>query len=102
MFLSESGSTRNDGINFQHHVILIQLGEHDRHQPLSEGVIQRVVNGAGSHSQARGGVAVDDHIDLRRLVLLIGGHIAQLRKRLQLRHQPAVQTFNSSGSASSS
>ena len=83
-------------IDFQHHVILVQLGEHDRHQPLAEGVVQRVVDGAGGDSQARSGVAIDDQSRLRRLVLLIGGDVAQLGQGLQLVHQlrgPVPQLF---------
>ena len=75
------------GIDLEHDVILVQLGEHDRHQALAEGVVQGVVDGAGGYAQARCGIAIDHQIGLRRLVLLVGGDVAQLRQRLQLGHQ---------------
>ena len=40
----------------------------------------------GRDPQARSGVAIDDQIGLRRLVLLVGGDIAQLGQRLELCH----------------
>ena len=75
------------GINFEHDVVLVQLRKHDRDQPLPEGVVQGVVDRAGGDAQSRCGVAVDHQIGLRRLVLLVGGHVAQFRQRLQLGHQ---------------
>ena len=45
---------------FQNHMILIQLREERRNLPLTEGVVERIVNGLRRDSQARRCHAVDD------------------------------------------
>src|ERR1700732_384006 len=71
---------RELSIDLQHDVILIQLGEHRGDLPLTERVVERFVNGLRKNAKARGGVAVNDEIGFKALVLLVGGDVAKLRK----------------------
>src|ERR1700676_4427705 len=74
-------------VHFHHHVILVELGENRGDLPLSEGVVQRVIDVPGQNSQPRGGVPVDGQRRQQSVIQLIGGHIAQFRQRLQLVHE---------------
>ena len=73
---------------FQHHVILIQLGEQGRDLALTQGVVKGVVDHLRRDPQPGSGHAVDDKRRLQTFGLLIGGDIAELRQRLELVHQP--------------
>ena len=64
-------------IRFEHHAILIELGEDCRHLPLAKRIVERVVNGLGQDIQALGLLAIDHHADLQAARLLIAGHIGQ-------------------------
>ncbi len=68
--------------HLQHHVILVELGEHGRDLALAERVVERVVDGRGRDAEARGGVAIDHQMRIQAVVLLIGRDIAQLRAGL--------------------
>ncbi len=76
------------GIDFEHHAVLVQLGEHDRNLTLAEGVVQRVVDQLRRHAQPRRRVPVDDHLKLPSLVLLVAGDVPKLGKRLELLDEP--------------
>ena len=81
-------------INLQHHVILVELGKHGGDLALAKSVIERIVNGLRQDSKTRGRIAVNHQVGLQPVVLLIAGYVAQLRKRLQTRHDargPVIQ-----------
>ena len=83
-------------------VVLVELGEHDGDQALSEGVVEGVVDGRGRQAEARGGVAIDDQVFLEGVILLVGGDVAQLRQLLQLGDEPRHPEWpDRSGSAAS-
>ena len=48
-----SGVCMKFGLNFQHDMILIELGEHRRDLPLAESVVQRVVDRLRRDAEAR-------------------------------------------------
>src|ERR1700732_5345583 len=65
------------GIHFHDDVILVQLGIDRRYLPLTEGVIQSVVDCSRCDSQPGGCIPVDDEGGLEAPRLLIGVHVAQ-------------------------
>src|SRR5450759_701624 len=71
-------------IHFQYDVILVQLRKHGGDLPLTERVVKRVVDGLRQDAQSRSCVTVDDQVCLQSVVLLVAGHVAQLRYGLQL------------------
>ena len=54
------GTDLERGLDFEHDVILVELGEHGGHLALAEGVVERVVDGLGQNAEAGSGVAVDN------------------------------------------
>ena len=66
------------GIDFQHHVILVQRPVDGRNLPLAESVIENVVNLRWRDPQTRGGVAIDDDVFLQAADLLIAVHVLEL------------------------
>jgi hypothetical protein len=56
---------------------LIELGENGRDLSLTERVVKRVVNGLRQDVQARSFLAVDIHIDLQTIWLLVSGNVSQ-------------------------
>ena len=69
--------------DLQHHVVLVELGEHGRDLALPERVVQRVVDHRGRDPEARGSIAIDDQMRTESLVLLVGCHVAQRGQGLQ-------------------
>src|SRR6516164_7935282 len=67
-------------IDFQNHMILIQLREDGRDLALAVGIVKRVVDVRRKDAQARSGVAVDTERRKQALVQLVTSHIAQLRQ----------------------
>ena len=77
-------------IDFQHHVVLVQLGEDGGDLALSESVVQRVVDGLRQNAQPRSGIAIDHQLSFEAAILLVGGHVAHGRQLAQLVHQSAA------------
>ena len=80
--------------HFHDQVVGVHLGEILRHLALAERVVQRVVDHLRLDAEARGGVAVDGQHRGGAAVLLVGGHVAQLRQGAQLvedLRRPVVQ-----------
>ena len=69
-------------------MIAVQLREVLGHFALPEGIIERVVDERRLDAEAGRLVAVDHQRELGAAVLLVGGHIAQLRQFLELLQQP--------------
>src|SRR6267142_4865672 len=65
-------------------MVLVQLGKHRRDEPLSESIVQSIVDHLRSDTEPSGTVPVDDESRLKSLVLLVAGDIAQFRQRLKL------------------
>ena len=63
-------------INFEHHVILVQLGEDGGDLALSEGVVESVVDGLRQDAEPGCGVAIDHQVSFQAAILLIRGHVA--------------------------
>ena len=57
-------------------MVLVVLLVDGRDLPLAERVVEGVVNGRGRDAQARGGVAVDDHVGLQAARLLVAADVA--------------------------
>ena len=81
--------------DFQHHVILVELGEHGRDLALPECIVERVVDGRGRDAEARGGIAIDHQMRASPCVLLIGRDIAQRGSVRSLSISVAVQVLSS-------
>ena len=77
-----SGFLLEIGLDFQHHVVLVQLREHGRDLALAVGVVQRLIDVGGRNAEAGSGVAVEHHAGAQTPDLLIAGHVAQLRQLL--------------------
>src|SRR5215472_4912543 len=73
---------------FQNHAILVQLGEHDRDLSLPESIVERVVDQLRSDAQTRRSIPVNHQARLQSAVLLIAGHVAQLRLGLKFLDKP--------------
>ena len=65
-------------------VVLVQLRVHRADLPLTEGVVERVVDRRRRDTEARRGDAVDDQRDGPTTRLLIRRDVLELRQRLQL------------------
>ncbi len=82
------------GVDFENHMVLVQLGEQGCHLALPEGVVQHVINGLHRNAHARGGGAVDLKRGLGGGALLVRCRVLQLRQGFQLVQQhasPVVQ-----------
>ncbi|OIQ67861.1 hypothetical protein GALL_505570 [mine drainage metagenome] len=62
------------GSHFQHHAILVGLGEDVGNQPLAESIVQGGVDCRGSDAETAGSIAVDVEVGLQPVVLEIAGH----------------------------
>ena len=65
-------------------MVLVQLRKNRGHLPLAERVVQRVVNRLRQNSQPRCRVAIDRERGLHAALLLVAGHVGQLRQIPQL------------------
>ena len=72
----------------ENNVVLIHLRVHRVDLPLTEGVVQSVIDGRGRDAQSRGGDPVDHQRYRQPSRLLIGGNVFQFRQLLQ----PADET----------
>ena len=68
-------------IDFQDHVILIELREDRGDLALAKGVVERVVDVGGQNAEARSGVAIDREGGEQALIQLIAGNVAKFGKR---------------------
>src|SRR5215831_10042345 len=78
------GILRKAGIHFHDDVILVQPRIHRRHLPLTEGIVQNVIDRLLSDTKPRGRLAVEGKIELKAAVLLIAVYIRKRWKSLQL------------------
>ena len=69
---------------FHHHVILVQRFIHGGDLALAEEIVQRIVDQLGRDAEARGGVAIVDHLGLKSAILLVAVDIDDERDRFQL------------------
>ena len=67
-------------LDFEHHVILVQLREDGGYFALAVRVVERLVDGGRRNSQARRGVAVELQRGAKALRLLIAGDVGQFRQ----------------------
>ena len=65
----------------QNHVVLIDRLVHHRDLALAKSVVQRGVHGLRRQTEARCGIAVDDHIGRQAGILLVGADVGNLRQR---------------------
>ena len=65
----------------QNHVVLIDRLVHHRDLALAKSVIERGVHRLRRETEARRGIAVDDHIGRQAGILLVGADVRNLRKR---------------------
>ena len=77
--LERIGTLAVSGIHLHHHVILVLCLVHYGHLPLSERVVQRVVDGHRRNTQAGGGLPIDHHVGGEAMVLLVTGDVAKFR-----------------------
>jgi len=68
-------------------VVAVRLGEELRRLALTEGIVERLVDGRRLDAEARRLVAVDVERQHAAVGLLVGGHVAQHRQFLQRREQ---------------
>ena len=69
-------------IDFHHHMILIQFRVDRGHLPLSERVVERIVDRQRRNSQPRSRIAVNHQGRLQSARLLIAGNVAQFGQLL--------------------
>src|SRR6202000_561962 len=77
--------------NFHDDVILVQSVVDRRYRTLAEGIVERVVDCERRKAKSRSGIAVDNEIDRKTALLLIGIDIGKLSRLLQGRrnaHRP--------------
>ncbi|MND67464.1 hypothetical protein D3C80_588800 [compost metagenome] len=63
------------GVVLQHHAILVGLGVNRGDQPLTKGVIQRVIDIRHADTQTAGRVAVDVHVCRQPFILPVAAHV---------------------------
>ena len=81
-------------LRLKNHMVLVQLRVHRVDLPLTEGIVECIVDRRGSDTQARGRGAIDHQRDGQAAHLLVGGNIFELRQLLQTRNKtirPIVQ-----------
>ena len=71
-------------LHLEDHAVLVELRVHRRHLALAVGVVERVVDRRRGDAEPGRGVAIDLHVELQPLRLLVGVDVAQLRQRLEL------------------
>ena len=71
------------GGDLEHNVILVELGEDRRDQPLPEGVVKGVIDHLRGHAQPRSGVAIYHEVGFKTAGTLITGNVPQLGNLLQ-------------------
>ena len=69
--------------DFEDHPVLVELRVNDRHLPLAERVIERVVHGLRQHVEAGRLVAVHLHGELQTVGLLVAGGVGEFGQRAQ-------------------
>src|ERR1039457_2387780 len=75
------------GVNFEHHVILIQRLVDGRDLALTEGVVEYVVDLRGRNSEARRGIAIDDDVLLQAAYLLVAADVFEYGNPSQFSRQ---------------
>jgi hypothetical protein len=82
------------GVQFQDHVVLVDLGLELVDLALAEGVVQRLVDIGGGQAETRGGAAVDADVGDAAAQLQVVGQVAERRVAAQFFGQalgPGVQ-----------
>ena len=77
-FLQRVGIELELRIGFENDVILVELGVESVDLALSEGVVERVVDGLRRDAEAGGGSAIDDQRFGLAVQLLVGRHVGQV------------------------
>ena len=67
------------GVQFQHHLVLVDLGLELVDLALAEGVVQRLVDIGGGQAETRGGAAVDADVGDAAAQLQVVGQVAKRR-----------------------
>ena len=67
-------------VDFENDAVLILRPAHNRNLALSKGTIERGVNGFGLNAQPPRGIAVDHHICLQALKLLVAIDVSEFRR----------------------
>ena len=62
----------------QNHAILVELGEDGGNLPLTEGVVERVVDCLRQDVEPGCLLAIHHHVGLQSAGLFVAGHVAQL------------------------
>lgn len=75
------------GGHFKDNSVLVALGKDGGDQALAKRVVERTVNGGHRDAHPSCRVAVNVHIGLQTLLLLVTGHIGQLWQLAQTRQQ---------------
>src|SRR5208283_4033312 len=70
-------------LTLEYHMVLVYLRIHRADLPLTESVIQSVIDGRRRDAQSRSGDPVDHQGYRHPSQLLIGGHVFQFRQLLQ-------------------
>ena len=99
-FLQGIGAFQVGRVDFQNHMVLVVSLVHGGNLPLAEGIVERVVNDLGRNAQARGGIAVHDHVGLQTAALLVAGDILELGDGLEFADEqgaPAVEFVQAGG-----
>jgi hypothetical protein len=76
------------GIDLHDHAILVRLSVNRRDKALSEGVIERVIDGRGRDAETGGGGAVDDNVERQAFLLQVTGNVGELRELAELVDEP--------------
>ena len=82
--------------NFHDHVILVQRPVHGRDLPLSERVVESVVQGLRSNAQTAGGITIDHELGLQSFILLVRILVAQFGNVFSFCNSRGAQVFRSS------
>lgn len=65
-------------VDLEHDVVLADLRELGCDLTLSEGIVERVIDGLNTHAETRCGGTVDVQCRARGFVLLVGDHVLDL------------------------
>ena len=65
--------------HFEHDFVLVGCAIDGRDLALAERVVKRLVDQRRGQTELLGLLAIDDHVDMRRGDLLVGGDLLQLR-----------------------
>ena len=81
------------GRRFQHHLVLVGLGEDGGDEPLPQGIIEGIVNVAHAHAVAAGRIPVNGKPEHAAHALHVAGHVGKLGLAVQGCHQAGQPGF---------